>query len=99
MAFPETFLPGYPAFVDTSPGFALWRHKPTKELYARYGFSAPMRLSVMPSNWEWIRQSRIAHNVRAVQDDGKQRCSSFSRDRGPVESSKGQQHCGVHWLQ
>lgn len=35
VAFPETFLPGYPAFADTSPGFALWQHKDTKELYAR----------------------------------------------------------------
>jgi predicted amidohydrolase len=34
-AFGETFLPGYPAWLDLSPGAALWDHAPSKRAYAR----------------------------------------------------------------
>ncbi|MEO0601477.1 MAG: carbon-nitrogen hydrolase family protein [Myxococcota bacterium] len=30
----ETFLPGYPAWLDTSPGAAFWDHEPVKDVYA-----------------------------------------------------------------
>jgi len=35
VAFGETFLPGYPVWLDTCPGAALWDHEPTKRLHAR----------------------------------------------------------------
>ena len=35
VVFGETFLPGYPAWIDSSPGAALWDHGPTKEAYAQ----------------------------------------------------------------
>jgi len=33
--FGETWLTGYPAWIDHCPEFALWNHEPTKEVYAR----------------------------------------------------------------
>ena len=34
-AFPETFFPGYPAWLDYAIDYARWDHAPTKQLYAR----------------------------------------------------------------
>ena len=34
VAFGETWLAGYPAWLDHSPYAALWNHQPTKEVYA-----------------------------------------------------------------
>ena len=31
----ETWLPGYPAWLDFCPGAALWDHAPTKAVFAR----------------------------------------------------------------
>ena len=31
----ETWLPGYPAWLDYCPGAALWDHAPTKTVFAR----------------------------------------------------------------
>ena len=33
IAFPETWLPGYPVWLDFAPGAALWDHPPAKALY------------------------------------------------------------------
>lgn len=35
LVFPETWLPGYPIWLDTSPEAALWDHPPTKLLFRR----------------------------------------------------------------
>lgn len=35
VAFGETWLPGYPAWLDVSPNAALWEHLPTKQVFAR----------------------------------------------------------------
>ncbi|HET6176661.1 MAG TPA: carbon-nitrogen hydrolase family protein [Candidatus Sulfotelmatobacter sp.] len=35
VAFGETWLPGYPAWLDVSPKIALWDHAPTKQVFAR----------------------------------------------------------------
>ena len=35
VAFPETWLPGYPAWLDCSRDVALWDHPPVKKVYAR----------------------------------------------------------------
>lgn len=35
VAFGETWLPGYPAWLDFCPDAALWNHAPTKEVFAR----------------------------------------------------------------
>ena len=34
-ALPETFFPGYPAWLDYAVDYARWDHPPTKRLYAR----------------------------------------------------------------
>jgi predicted amidohydrolase len=34
ICFGETFLPGYPAWLDVYPGAALWNHAPVKETFA-----------------------------------------------------------------
>ena len=36
VAFPETWLPGYPAWLDVSRDVALWDHEPVKATFARY---------------------------------------------------------------
>lgn len=35
ITFGETWLPGYPAWLDYSPDAALWNHEPTREVFAR----------------------------------------------------------------
>ena len=35
VAFPETWLPGYPAWLDSCRDAALWNHPPVKAVYAR----------------------------------------------------------------
>ena len=35
VAFGETWLPGYPAWLDHCPEAALWNHEPTREVFAR----------------------------------------------------------------
>lgn len=36
VVFPETWLPGYPAWLDVCRDVALWDHAPVKAAYARY---------------------------------------------------------------
>lgn len=33
--FPETWLPGFPIWIERSPGAALWNHKPAKEAFVQ----------------------------------------------------------------
>ena len=40
VAFPETWLPGYPAWLDVCRDVALWDHEPVKAVYARYAASS-----------------------------------------------------------
>ncbi len=50
VVFGETWLPGYPAWLDYCPGAALWNHEPTKEVFAelrRNSLSIPSRESQM----------------------------------------------------
>jgi nitrilase len=35
VVFPETWLPGYPAWLDCCRDVALWDHEPTKKVFAR----------------------------------------------------------------
>ncbi|MGQ0766661.1 MAG: carbon-nitrogen hydrolase family protein [Gemmatimonadota bacterium] len=36
IAFPETWIPGYPVWLDICRDVTLWDHEPMKRLYARY---------------------------------------------------------------
>jgi nitrilase len=40
VAFPETWLPGYPAWLDVCRDVALWDYEPVKTVYARYASSS-----------------------------------------------------------
>jgi nitrilase len=40
VVFGETWLPGYPAWLDYCPNAALWNHEPTKEIYAALCFNS-----------------------------------------------------------
>lgn len=40
VVFPETWLPGYPAWLDVCRDVALWDHEPVKEVFARYANSS-----------------------------------------------------------
>lgn len=37
----ETWLPGYPVWLDICPGMGLWDHEPTKRVYARLYHNSP----------------------------------------------------------
>lgn len=41
LVFPETWLPGYPIWLDTSPNAVLWDHQPAKELFQRLVENCP----------------------------------------------------------
>ena len=36
VVFPETWLPGYPVWLDVCRDVALWDHAPVKEVFARH---------------------------------------------------------------
>ena len=40
VVFPETWLPGYPAWLDFCRDVALWDHAPVKRVYARMAENA-----------------------------------------------------------
>ncbi|HWP03849.1 MAG TPA: carbon-nitrogen hydrolase family protein [Gemmatimonadaceae bacterium] len=40
VVFPETWLPGYPAWLDVCRDVALWDHEPVKAVYERYASQA-----------------------------------------------------------
>jgi nitrilase len=41
IAFGETWLTGYPTWLDYCPGAALWNHEPTKEVFAQLRQNSP----------------------------------------------------------
>lgn len=41
IAFGETWLTGYPTWLDYSPGAALWNHEPTREVFALLRQNSP----------------------------------------------------------
>lgn len=42
VVFGETFITGYPAWIDSSPGAALWDNEATKEAYAQLRLNSPV---------------------------------------------------------
>lgn len=55
IAFGETWLPGYPAWLDYCPNAALWNHAPTKEVFAEL-----RRNSLVVGSEEFERLSKAA---------------------------------------
>ncbi len=63
IAFGETWLPGYPAWLDYCPNAALWNHEPTKEVYAELRRNS---LSVVSENANALSKAVADHKVVLV---------------------------------
>jgi nitrilase len=59
VVFPETFLPGYPIWLDVCRDVALWDHAPAKNVYARYAAN-----SVVVGGAETERLRRLAGELK-----------------------------------
>jgi predicted amidohydrolase len=60
IVFGETWLCGYPAWLDHCPGAALWGHEPTKEVFARMycnSITVPGKETQIFS--EWARKHKV----------------------------------------
>jgi nitrilase len=63
IVFGETWLPGYPAWLDYSPGVALWNYEPTKEVFAQLRANSV----VVPSpETDMLAQAARTHNAVVV---------------------------------
>ena len=63
IVFGETWLSGYPAWLDYCPGAALWNHEPTKEVFAQLRTNSV----VVPSpETDTLLQAAKTHNVVVV---------------------------------
>ncbi len=63
IVFGETWLPGYPAWLDYCPGAALWNHEPTKEIFAQLRANS---VAVPSRELDVIAQAAKTHNVVVV---------------------------------
>lgn len=61
IVFPETWLPGYPVWLDFAPNAGLWDHPPAKQLYrllVENSLSLPGQ--ILRSCSAWLRMSAPA---------------------------------------
>ncbi|HJZ81445.1 MAG TPA: carbon-nitrogen hydrolase family protein [Pyrinomonadaceae bacterium] len=63
VVFGETWLPGYPAWLDYCPGAALWNHEPTKEVFAQLRANS---LAVPSPELDLLAEAARAQNVIVV---------------------------------
>ncbi len=63
VAFPETWLPGYPAWLDVCRDVALWDHEPVKATFARY---AAQSVDVAGDSGQFLREVARRHGVTMV---------------------------------
>ena len=63
IVFGETWLPGYPAWLDYCPGAALWNHEPTKEVFAQLRANSVV---VPSSETEMLAQAAKSHSAVVV---------------------------------
>lgn len=61
IVFPETWLPGYPAWLDVCRDVALWDHEPVKKVFARYAAE-----SVVVHGTSGLALGAIAKEVEAI---------------------------------
>lgn len=59
IAFPETWLPGYPIWLDVCRDVALWDHAPAKDVFARYAAN-----SLVVGGAETTRLAALAQELR-----------------------------------
>jgi predicted amidohydrolase len=68
VVFPETWLPGYPAWLDCCRDVALWDHEPTKKVFARLmDNSVAVPGPVTEALGEAARQHQIVLNISVHQ--------------------------------
>ena len=60
IVFGETWLPGYPAWLDYCPSVALWNHGPTKEVFAQLRGNS---VAVPSRETDMLAQAARTHNV------------------------------------
>jgi len=60
VVFGETWLPGYPAWLDYCPGAALWNHEPTKEVFAELRQNS---LAVPGRETDMLAEAARTHDV------------------------------------
>lgn len=63
VAFPETWLPGYPAWLDVSRDVALWDHEPVKRTFARY---AEASVDVAGDSGRFLQEVARRHQVTMI---------------------------------
>ncbi len=63
VAFPETWLPGYPAWLDVCRDVALWDHEPVKAVFARY---ASASVDVSGESGRFLRSVAERHGVTMI---------------------------------
>jgi predicted amidohydrolase len=63
IVFGETWLPGYPAWLDYCPGAALWNNEPTKEVFAELRRNS---LSIQSRETEMLSKAASDHEVVLV---------------------------------
>ena len=66
MVFPETWLPGYPAWLDCCRDYAVWDHAPTKKLFARLMANSVEIPGPVTESWPLLRASiTVVLNISA----------------------------------
>lgn len=63
VAFGETWLPGYPAWLDHCPEAALWNHEPVKQVFARLRANS---VDVPSATTETLGRAAAEHGVVLV---------------------------------
>lgn len=63
VVFGETWLPGYPAWLDYCPGAALWNNAPTKEVFAQLRANS---VAVPSRETDTLARAAKTHNVVVV---------------------------------
>ena len=63
VVFGETWLPGYPAWLDYCPDAALWNHEPTKEVFAKLRSNS---LTLPSRETEILAETARAHQTVLV---------------------------------
>lgn len=74
VVFGETWLCGYPAWLDHCPNIALWDHEPTKEVFLQMfqsGISVPSEASRQIGEWAKEYQLTLMVGVNEVVREGK----------------------------
>jgi len=63
VVFGETWLPGYPAWLDYCPGAALWNHEPTKQVFAELRRNS---LSITNNEFQMLSEAVRTHQIVLV---------------------------------